>query len=167
MKYDKGDVLVVPVGDENLAVAQIVEKSRGNILLAVFPTLLGVGDAVEVEALKIDDPIFLAETMDLRIKEGVWRVLGNREISSAIPAPDYKVWVEPPGEYRRQDIHGKVGEVTSPEEAATLKLQKSFSPAVIEAALRGLHGFSLWCAAFDELAIWPNRNFAFNRNAPS
>ncbi|MBT2390612.1 hypothetical protein J7E87_14520 [Streptomyces sp. ISL-1] len=139
------------MGDENIAVAQIVEKSRGNVLLAVFSALLGAGDAVEVEKLKLDDPIFLAETMDLRLKEGVWRVLGNREISSAIPVPAYKVWVEPPGEYRRQDIHGKVGEVISPEEAATLKLQKSFSPAVIETALRGLHGLGPWRAAFDEL----------------
>lgn len=152
-KYGKGDVLVVPVGDDNIAVAQIVEKLRGNILLAVFPVLLGVGDVVEVEALKLDDPIFLVETMDLRIKEGVWRVLGNREVSSSIPVPDYKVWVEPPGEYRRQDIHGKVGKAISSEEAAALKLQKSFSPAVIETALRGLHGFGPWRAAFDELAI--------------
>ncbi|MFD7231323.1 hypothetical protein [Streptomyces sp. NPDC059881] len=152
-KYDKGDVLVVPVGDENIAVAQIVEKLRGNVLLAVFPELLGAGAAVEVDALKLDDPIFLVETMDLRIKEGTWRVMGNREISPEIPVPGYKVWVEPPGEYRRQDIQGKVGEVISSEEAATLKVQKSFSPAVVETALRGLHGLGPWRAAFDELTI--------------
>ncbi|MGW3937623.1 hypothetical protein [Streptomyces phaeochromogenes] len=141
------------MADEKIAVAQIVEELSGNVLLAVFPMLLGAGEGVELEAVKLDDPIFLVETMDLRIKEGVWRVLGNCEVSSEIPAPSYKVWVEPPGEYRRQNILGKVGEVLSPEQAATLRLQKSFSPAVIETALRGLHGFGPWRAAFDELAL--------------
>jgi hypothetical protein len=46
---------------------------------------LDAGEAVELEAVKLDDPVFLVETMDLRIREGVWRVLGNREISSEIP----------------------------------------------------------------------------------
>ncbi|MFF8277357.1 hypothetical protein ACF05T_14790 [Streptomyces lateritius] len=152
-KYAKGDVLAVPVGDEHVALAQIVEKLSGNILVAVFPELLGAGESVEVATAKLDEPVFLAETMDLRIKEGVWRVLGNREVSPAIPVPGYKVWVEPPGEYRRQDIHGTVGEPISAEEAETLKRHKSYSPAVIETALRGLHGFGPWRAVFDELAV--------------
>jgi hypothetical protein len=40
-KCKRGDVLVVPVADEKIAVAQIVEELRGNVLLAVFPMLLG------------------------------------------------------------------------------------------------------------------------------
>ncbi|MFJ8585983.1 hypothetical protein ACIRD2_15160 [Streptomyces sp. NPDC093595] len=153
-KYGKGDVLVIPVGEENVALGQIVEKLRGgNVLLAVFSELLKTSDTVEVEKQRLDDPVFLVETMDLRIKEGAWRVAGNREVSSVIPSPVYKVWVEPPGEFRTQDIHGTVGGPVGADEAAKLKLQKSFSPAVVETALRALHGFSPWRSAFDELAI--------------
>jgi hypothetical protein len=67
--------------------------------------------------------------------------------------PTYKVWVEPPGEYRIQDIHGDLGVSISLEQASRMKFQKSFSPAVIEAAIRGFHGLSPWRETFDELTF--------------
>ncbi|MFD8022587.1 hypothetical protein ACFV6G_19460 [Streptomyces lavendulae] len=153
MKYNRGDIVSVPAGAENAAVAQIVECLRGNVLIAVFPTLFSSDSAIDVETLSLDDPIFLAETMDLRITEDMWKILGNRDVPPSIPLPEYKVWVSPPGEYRRQDIRGNVGDTLTLKEAADLRLQKSFSPAVVESALRGLHGLGPWHAVFDELAI--------------
>ncbi|MFI6551140.1 hypothetical protein ACIBO9_48720 [Streptomyces prunicolor] len=152
-KYKSGDVLSISVTDEKNAMAQIIEKLRGNILMAVFSELLDADDVGDVELLELDDPIFLVETMDLRIKDGTWPILGNRKASERIPIPEYKVWVEPPGEYRIQDIHGNVGGSISPEQASGMRLQKSFSPAAVEAALRGFHGLGPWRQAFDELVV--------------
>jgi hypothetical protein len=152
-KYGNGDVLSIPVTDKKIALAQVVEKLRGNILLAVFSELLDADDSRGVESFELDEPIFLLETMDLRIKDGTWSVMGNREVAKGISVPEFKVWVEPPGEYRVQDIHGNVGVSISPERASGMKLQKSFSPAVVEAALRGFHGLGPWRQAFDELAF--------------
>ncbi|MGY5048785.1 hypothetical protein ACWDE0_24695 [Streptomyces sp. 900105755] len=152
-KYGNGDVFSIPVTDEKKSIAQVVEKLRGNVLLAVFSELLDVDDSRDVESFELGQPIFLLETMDLRIKDGIWSALGNREVSRNIVPPKYKVWVEPPGEYRIQDIRGNVGVAISAQRASEMKLQKSFSPAVVEAALRGFHGFGPWRPAFDELTF--------------
>ncbi|MFD4241940.1 hypothetical protein ACFWP3_10120 [Streptomyces sp. NPDC058525] len=136
-----------------IALAQVIEKLRGNVLLAVFSDLLNVDDSRDTELLELGTPIFLLETMDIRIKDGTWPIIGNQEVVNGIPTPEYKVWVEPPGEYRIQDVHGNLGASISPERASGMKLQKSFSPAVVEAALRGFHGLGPWRPAFDELAF--------------
>lgn len=152
-KSAQGDVLAVPVVDNKVAAVQVIRVLQSNLFLAVYPSLFHSSNIPNVADLELDEPVFLVETMDLRVKEGVWWVIGNRDASVSVSVPWYKVWVEPPGEYRRQDIHGQVGEVLSAEEAESMRYQKSFSPAVVEAALRGLHGFGPWRAAFDELAL--------------
>jgi hypothetical protein len=146
---DVGDVFEVPVSAGQVALAQVVVDLGGNVLLAVFLGLWASGTA---DLAALDEPIFLAETMDLRIQDGSWPRLGNRVVAGSISVPDSKVWIEPPGEYRRQGIDGTLGEVLSPAQARTLSNHRSFSPALIEAALRGLHGFGPWLPAFDQLA---------------
>ncbi|MFE9437475.1 hypothetical protein ACFYO2_00420 [Streptomyces sp. NPDC006602] len=146
-------MLSIPVAEGRIALAQVIEKLRGNVLLAVFSELLDADGSCDVASLELDEPIFLAETMDLRIKDNTWPIVGNRDISRSITIPTYKVWVEPPGEYRVQDVHGNVGVAISPERASGMKPHKSFSPAVIETALRGFHGHGPWRRAFDDLTV--------------
>ncbi|MET9153772.1 hypothetical protein [Streptomyces griseoflavus] len=154
MRYKNGDLLVIPVLDQQYSFAQIVEDlPHGNVLLAVFSELVPDGRVREVANLELEEPVFLLETMDLRIKDGTWSIVGNLEVSKCIATPVYKVWVDPPGEFRMQDVRGNVGVPISPERASGMKFQKSFSPAVVEAALRGLHGLGPWRSAFEELAF--------------
>jgi hypothetical protein len=152
-KYKNGDILSISVANGKIALAQVVEKLRGNVLLVVFSELLNADESCDVASLELGEPIFLVETMDLRIKDGAWPIVGNRDIPKYVPMPTYKVWVEPPGEYRIQDIHGDLGVSISLEQASRMKFQKSFSPAVIEAAIRGFHGLSPWRETFDELTF--------------
>lgn len=147
IRYRKGDVLEIAVTGAGVAHAQILEKLGGNVLLAVFGELVPPGRTVA-----LGSPIFVAETMDLRITEGAWPIVRNQDISVAIPVPEYKVWVEPPGEFRVQGIRGEVGDqALPPERAARMKRHKTFSPALIEAALRAFHGAGKWLPAFDDL----------------
>ncbi|MCG5213091.1 immunity 26/phosphotriesterase HocA family protein [Streptosporangium sp. KLBMP 9127] len=139
--------------DEKIALAQVVEKMDGDVLLAVFSELLDADGSCDIKSLELDEPLFLAETMDIRITDGVWPIIGNREVFKGITAPEYKVWVVPPGEYRITDIRGNLGASISPEQASGMKNQKSYSPAVFEAALRGFHGLGPWHKVFDELTF--------------
>ncbi|MEU6349496.1 hypothetical protein ABZ896_09235 [Streptomyces sp. NPDC047072] len=152
-KYHKGDLLSIPVTEGRIAMAQIVEKLGGNVLLAVYPELLDATAPGDLASVELDEPIFLVETMDQNIRERVWPVAGNREVPRDIKVPVYKVWVEPPGEYRVQHIDGTLGAPLSPEEASRMKHQKSYSPAVVEAALRGFHGHGPWHRTYDELTV--------------
>lgn len=151
VEYRQGDVLALPVTTEKFALAQIVAAMAPAVLLAVFPDLYDDAE-VDLGTLNLDDPILLALTVDLHIEQGRWRRVGTFSVSSPISLPSYKVWVEPPGEYRRQDIHGNLGEVLSPAEARELTGHVSYSPATVEAALQGLHGFGPWYPAFEGLA---------------
>lgn len=152
-KYKKGDLLTVPVTEGRIAVAQIVEKLSGNVLLVVYPELLDVAAPGDLASVELDEPIFLVETMDQRIRDRVWLVVGNREVPRDIEVPVYKVWVEPPGEYRVQHVDGTVGAPVSPERASRMKLHRSYSPAIVEAALRGFHGHGPWHRTYDELTV--------------
>jgi hypothetical protein len=110
-------------------------------------------DAELLDKISLEEPVLLVETMDQRIRTGAWPVLGKRVVAPSIVAPLYKVWVDPPGEFRTQDVKGNVGVVVSPEQASGMKHQKSFSPAVVEAAVLGLHGLGPWHPVYDELLV--------------
>ncbi|WP_306319993.1 MULTISPECIES: Imm26 family immunity protein [unclassified Streptomyces] len=153
-RFESGDVLTVPVGEGRKAVAQVVEKMRGMVLLAVFPELYDADAALDVGTLGLDEPIFLVETMDQRLKKGEWPVIGNREVSPGIRVPVYKVWVEPPGEFRTQDIHGNVGDTITAARAEELKRPTSFTNTAVEEAIRGMHGLAPWYEAFEKM-VYP------------
>jgi hypothetical protein len=150
-KCRKGDLLAIPVAGDQVAVAQVIEPLKGNVLVAVHPDLFDAERVKQAESLALDEPVLLAETMDLRIKDGTWPVVGHREVPAGITAPTFKVWVEPPGEFRAEDVHGTVGEPLSPGDAERLRLHTSYSPALIEHAIRAYHGHGPWLDAFDEL----------------
>ncbi len=86
-RYEKGDVLSIPVTEGRIAMAQIVEKLGGNVLLTVFPELLDADAVGDLASVGLDEPIFLVETMDQRIRDRVWRVTGNREVPGTSRCP--------------------------------------------------------------------------------
>ncbi|WP_148217333.1 hypothetical protein [Salinispora tropica] len=149
----KGHIFGVPVADGQVALGQVIVPLASNFLAAIHRDLIRA-DETDVLAARLDTPVIFAETMDFKIREGVWPILGSRGIPGSIRLPNYTVWVEPPGEYRIQSIDGTVGSsAISAETAGEMRHQKSYAPAFIEAALQALHGFRPWVSAFDEIIL--------------
>ena len=143
--------------DGRIALGQVIAPLGSNFLVAIQQDLTQV-DEPDLLAARLESAAIFAETMDFKVREGAWPLLGWREVPFYIRLPEHKVWVEPPGEYRMQSIDGTVGSVAiSPEVALKMRRQKSYAPAFIEAALQGLHGHRPWLTTFDEIAFPPQR----------
>jgi hypothetical protein len=152
MRYRPGDVFLVPVTDEAVAVGHVVLKfSHGNILVAIYPELAETSKAVDLGRLATSRPVFLVQTMDFRIKDGTWKVLGSWTPPIEVSIPVYKTQLEFDGDFYEQTIDGSVGRRLTVDEAAQLRRPKSFSPAAVEAAIRAFEKMERWLPAFDEM----------------
>ncbi|MFI6907880.1 hypothetical protein ACIBKY_41910 [Nonomuraea sp. NPDC050394] len=152
IKYREGDLLQIPIIHDRAATGQVVKTLQGNIILGVFDSPHGMREAVDVAELDLDIPIFLAETMDSAIETGTWRIVGSRSVSPNIIIPVYKVPVGLQGDYYLQDVYGNIGQRLSPNEARLLKHPRSYSPALIEGAIRAFYGHEPWLPLYDEIA---------------
>lgn len=152
VRYRQSDVFLIRVADGAFALGRVVVKSRGgNVLVAIYSDLAESQEAADPGRLSISRPVFLVETMDLRIKDGDWRVVGNWTPPTELPAPVYKTQFEPGGDFFEQHIDGSIGRRLTADEAARLKTQKSFSPALVERAVRAFQGAEPWLPVFDEI----------------
>ncbi|MFJ9461665.1 Imm26 family immunity protein [Kitasatospora sp. NPDC101447] len=153
VRYRQSDVFLIPVADGAFALGRVVVKARGgNVLVAIYSELAeSLEGAVELGRLPASRPVFLVEAMDLRIKDGTWRVVGNWTPPTELPTPVYKTQFEPGGDFFEQMIDGSVGRRLTADEATRLKTQKSFSPALVEKAIRAFRGIEPWLSVFDEL----------------
>jgi hypothetical protein len=152
VKYRQSDVFSIPVSDGTPAVGRVILKMRGgNILVAVYPGHSEIVESADLERLSTSRPVFTVETMDLFIKNGRWAVLGKWAPVVESPIPVYKTQFEPGGPFFEQRIDGSIGGQLADEEAIHLKRQKSFSPALVEKAVRAFQGLEPWIPVFDEM----------------
>jgi hypothetical protein len=153
IRCHEGDLLHIAVTPERATIGQVVKKLSMNILLGVFDSLYESKEEIDIRELDIDTPIFLAETMDTSIEDGVWRIVGNRQVSPHIPIPVYKIPVGLQGEYHLQDVYGQIIRRLTEKEARLLRSPKSYSPALVEGAVRAFYGYEPWLPLYEELAL--------------
>ncbi|MFJ2240983.1 hypothetical protein [Streptomyces sp. NPDC087859] len=152
VKYRQNDVFLIPVAGGKPAVGRVILKfGGGNILAVIYPGRPETVENVDFSYLKRARPVFTIETMDLSIKNGTWRVLGNWAPAVELPIPVYKTQFEFGGPFFEQFIDGSTGRQLADDEASRLKKQKSYSPDLAEAAVRALQGLGPWLPVFDEM----------------
>jgi hypothetical protein len=152
--YQKDDVFLIPVTESSAAVGRVVMKLKGgNVLVAAYPEV--GADTVDLQKLSECRPALLVETMDLRLKDGKWKLLGKYSASADLGIPVYKVQLEPDGDFFEQMIDGSIGNRLTRDESARMRRLKSFSPAAVEMAVRALLGLSPWLPDFDEMKFDP------------
>ncbi|MCD0481442.1 immunity 26/phosphotriesterase HocA family protein [Streptacidiphilus sp. ASG 303] len=154
VRYRQSDLFLIPVAEGEFSLGRVVLKMRGgNVLVAIYSELAESVEAVDLGRLSISRPVFLVETMDLRLKDGTWRVAGNWTPPTELSIPVCKTQVEPGGDFFAQHIDGSIGRRLTPDEAARLKKQKSFSPMLVEKAAQAFQGVESWLPVFDEIRI--------------
>lgn len=154
VRYRRNDVFLIPVANGEFSLGRVVLKvDGGNVLVAVYPELAESVEAVDLGRLSSSRPVLLVETMDLRLKDGTWRLAGNWTPPAELSIPVYKTQVEPGGDFFEQHVDGSIGRRLAADEAARLKKQKSFSPVLVEKAAQAFQGVEPWLPAFDEIRI--------------
>ncbi len=158
----ENDVLLVPIRDGEFALARIVWQRGLSVLIVAYADVVGAdgpGDLAEREW----EPILVVPTVSVLIDDGQWRIAGNWAPALDVPIPVYKVEIE--SEFYEQRIDGSIGPRLSDEEAARRTNPGSYSPAVLEWALRAYHGFGAWLPAYEGLVA--PRTVAAEEPSPS
>ncbi|NRQ39194.1 hypothetical protein HII36_46345 [Nonomuraea sp. NN258] len=154
----EGDVLLVPAEKGRLVVGQAVRVMGTSFLLATFSAISDEEAAPDPGELDLSEPVFLAETVDQSVESGRWKVIGNRRPDPGLPIPVFKVQVGLGGDYHLQDHRGEIGRKATAEEARRLRAPRSYSPALVEQALRAHQGHDDWLDVFDDMRADPERH---------
>ncbi|MFC4766471.1 Imm26 family immunity protein [Effusibacillus consociatus] len=93
--------------------------------------------------------VFLVESVDVKIEDGLWQIIGNYSIPKHIHFP--KFLVETLEGYMVIDHNGKILGPASEYEIKNLAGKKSYSPAVIEDAVKAKFGSEEWYSYLDNL----------------
>src|SRR5438552_18224086 len=89
-----GDVFEVPINESQVGYGQVAGQRFQSYLMAIFKTAYRRGERPELSRIAADDIAFLGESLDAKIWNGDWVVVGNLPPDrSRIPLPIYKVKV--------------------------------------------------------------------------
>ncbi|GAB2573331.1 hypothetical protein [Kribbella endophytica] len=102
----ENDVLLVPIRDDEFAIARIVWQRGPSVLIVAYPDVVGADGPVDLDGREWE-PILLVPTVSVLIEDGQWRVVGNWAPAIDVPIPVYKVEIG--SEFYEQRIDGASG----------------------------------------------------------
>jgi hypothetical protein len=152
VKYRQDDVFAVPVDDDSVVLGRIVRDLRGIVLIAVYADLVKPREKTDLDGLAGASPVFLAMTMDNRLRAGHWPIIGNWSPQVELDLPRYKVQVSD-GTFYEQHLDGGIGRQLTLDEAEQLGNHTSYSNAVVEMAARAHLGREPWLPVFDAIRL--------------
>ena len=148
-----GDVFVIPLEDDEVAVGQILDMRGGTELLAaVFEDACRRNEAMQCAAT--GKVVLLGLTLDALLHHGRWVVVGNAPPRRDIPTPTFKIALAP-DEFVEEAFDGTTLRRLSPEETDDLPFRTVVAPIRIDKATRALHGIEPWEAHYDPLRFHP------------
>lgn len=146
-----GDVFVIPVEDEEVAVGQVLNVRLGaELLVAVMQGTCRRDEAMIVARSRA--VVLMGLTMDALLHHGRWIVVGHSEPRRDVPMPTFKVAVAP-GRFVEESLDGSKVRDVSRSEAERMPFRKVVAPIRIDKAAKALLGFEPWEPHYDGLLL--------------
>lgn len=140
-----GDVFEVPVHGARVGYGQVIGERPHMYLVAIFKTAYPRGSDVKASSVVNDQIAFLAETLDAKIWNGDWPVVGNlRPDFRKIDLPLYKVAMGRADELHVETYDGKRHRRATPSEVESLRFRTIVSAIVVQNALQAFHHVIPW-----------------------
>jgi hypothetical protein len=151
---EPGEVFAVPVDDARQALGQVVgEYMSGAFHVVIFDGLFDRSSPPAPDQV-IDSPVSLvALSLDAKLLNGDWPVIGRESVDREPPLPLYKE--EVPGGTEVVDWTGTRRRRAAIGEADQFGYREVVSPALLELAVKAKHGLADWHEAFDALMPRP------------
>ncbi|TMD83116.1 MAG: hypothetical protein E6I78_13190 [Chloroflexi bacterium] len=147
-----GDVFEVPINESQVGYGQVAAQRLQSYLMAIFKTAYRRGQRPELSRITADDIAFLGESLDAKIWNGDWVIVGNLPPDrSRIPLPTYKVTVGDINSWFVESYDGSRRRPATPNELNVLELRTVVAPIRLEKALQALHGARPWEPTFRQL----------------
>lgn len=149
--YMKGDIFRIRLDERYFGYGQVVSDPKDDLpLYALFDICSGT--ELTLDEIVSKDIIVLAHSMDVKITSGLWKVIGNREVSNDMPIPLFRVEHAQQG-WLLMDHEGNILRRAKPEDLKDAKRKKAFSPAALEYALKAYCGLVEYREFCNELLI--------------
>jgi hypothetical protein len=145
-----GDVFVIPLVEDSVAVGQVLaERVRGmELLVGVFAGAHQSDQAMHVAS---SAPFaLLGSTLDALFMHDRWQVVGRTKPRRDVRLPTFKVAVAP-GQFIEEAWDGTRLRDLPPGEANNWAFRKVVAPIRIEKAIKAMLGLAEWNEAYDAL----------------
>ncbi|WP_279304113.1 Imm26 family immunity protein [Microbacterium testaceum] len=158
---NEGEVFLVPLGDGRSVAGQVLAKFRRvNYFLATFDVVLE-GDAVfpSLQQLTTAPVSLLCLSLDAKLRNGDWPVIGRSPVSVIDSLPAFKVAVNEPWNFQIEDYSGTRTRPASPEDERLYPFRTVVAPIRLERAAQALEGLREWDREWDELLPDPETSW--------
>jgi hypothetical protein len=154
-----GDVFQIPVDEEHVAYGQVLSTADGMPHLVVFDGLYEEDEDVDLDKV-VRQPVILYSwsTGDRPLKNGKWRIVGNRALESSAAPPVEFVEMQAPEEFVVIDWAGKVLRRASAAEVENAPFRATRDADVLQKATEAWHGRQPWSDRYLDLRPWDERN---------
>ena len=148
-KAHVGDVFLVPIDGSRRGIGQIAGDWKGELYVVIFDAVYG-DENVDPKSVVTATPLFAALSLDAKIHNGDWRIIGNvTENLDGIPQPVFKVNQD--GEVFLESRDRSANRQASSKEAEALRLRTVVAPVRLEKALKAYNGVGDWNTRYDDL----------------
>jgi hypothetical protein len=147
IKVNIGDVFCIKIDKEKYSYGQVVAEGRTSDCMVIYDIISK--EHPEVYNITSKPIIFLIQTVNSRIEDGIWEVIGNVELPE-INYPVYKVETEVG--YMLVNHLGEIIDET-PDQSAIEQINElaSWSPVSLEKAVKAKFITGDWDSYYDDL----------------
>jgi hypothetical protein len=143
-----GDVFLIPLNGKGWAAAQVVSAWNEELYVAVFDGTKE-DNHINVEEVSLENPVFLVLTLDAKLWNGDWPIVGNVQSHlHRFPQPAFKVRQN--GVVHIESRDRSRSRPASTSEAELLRYRTVSSPAVIEAVVQAYFGVGEWQEGYEK-----------------
>lgn len=133
-----GDVFQIPIDDARVGYGQVIAQHLSSYLVALFKTARPAEEAVNVPSIISDDVAFFAETLDAKLWNRDWPVVGNVPPDwSRIQLPNYKVAFGRADNMHVEAYDGKRHRPATQQEIQILRFRTVCSARHVQQAFQG------------------------------
>lgn len=148
-----GDVVAIPIGDDEVAYALVVGNYHSAYYVAVYDGVYprnGSGLAAAVSR----PFVLIAPTFDAKVADGQWPVVGRMTVApDEVPFPAYRL-----DDGRRQLVEDYTGTHTRRAKTSVeqgLPYRRLVSPQILENAVAARTGRTPWLSNYEALLVPP------------
>jgi len=143
-----GDVFQIPIDEIHISFGQVCENNGGVLRVITFNKIYSTTIIPQITEIIQSNIVLLTDTMDAKIYNGDWQVVGNAPVITNLPMPKFKFGIDP---VYITEYGSKTTRIATPEEAEKLDFQFSVSPIRVQNAMQAYFKRKEWEADYDKL----------------
>ena len=147
IKVSLGDLFTIPVNNELMTIGQVVYKGSTSDVYTIYDYVYKQGESInDVTNSSI---LFIVNTVDTKLEDSEWKVVGNKKIPEALILPTYIA--ETLYGFVVLDAGGKIIRHATENDVKCLSTLRSVSPVILEDAVKAKFGNEEWYPYLDNL----------------